>query len=156
MVNEEKGRNAFRSDAVYLAKKQAILDNSQCLPDASLGRSPVVDADGNLTFDVIVRAPVRQKLAGPVDLDVTTLGSGTTKFAVESSNLQTQDGGMSGDACYWGEVQKLHKIVYDSGASQLTGVFTQAFVDTCHGDSSDSTDSSHAWHNTVSATKVSD
>lgn len=165
-ITEIKGHDAFRTDETFKATKRKIVAQSACLPDAALSHQPVLDDNDNLTFEVQIRGPVKRRMAGEVTLDVdleadsADSSSSDTEFIVEDSRIVENEGGLGSAGCYWGEVQRLKNLSYDSSTGVIKGAYTQAFIDTCRNANSDDSGSSggsgeeeqHAWHQSFHAT----
>ncbi|MBI2602990.1 MAG: hypothetical protein HYW48_08035 [Deltaproteobacteria bacterium] len=135
-IAEIKGREAFRTDDTYKQKLRSIEAKSSCLPDSSLSHQPILDANDDFTFGVTIRGPVKRRMAGALNLDLSAAEKGTTaSFIVEDSRLQKEEGGMGSEGCFWGEVQRLKNLTYTNGGDDavIKGVYSQSFVDTCRG-----------------------
>lgn len=148
-ISGERAHSSFYNDPVFKEKMTDIMTHSNCLPDASLEHHPSLEGS-ELAFKVTVRAPVNRKMSGSMTIDLARDETKTPKFLVREERLEKFDGGLDSKACYWGERKVLGSIRYNSDMKKLSGVMTQGWIDTCHGEGSGS---DNVWYESISATK---
>ena len=166
-----------RFDTTYQDKIREISKESTCLPDATLGRDPVLKAGqsaetagtDSYTFQLKLRAPVKRIMSSPVNLALAEGAQTVTKFNAAEERLEKEGGGMGSQECVRGEVIRMSNFWVDAGT--IYGSFSQAHKDNCfnsggnnnssggNSDSSSGDESAaqeHGWYAFFKATKQAD
>ncbi len=133
-ISDDIARQSYRHDKTYKPVLRKIMAKSTCPFDASISHDPLWDGE-KTSFPVIVRSPVRRKVAGDVTTSLKLDEDDTgTKFQVEDARVNMERDGQ----CYWGNIQRLNHLTITE--TTFKGSYSEGWVDTCREDDSGSSD----------------